>query len=80
MTPREFRALSDRIDEREQRADRRFGVLAALAANMMRDSKEHPRPYEPADFFGSLPHSSRQASDEDIASAWEAWAQMAQRP
>lgn len=80
MTPREFRALSDRVDERERRHDQRFGTLAALAANMMRDSKEHPRPYEAADFFPALPHSSRQASDEEIGAAWEAWAQMAQRP
>ncbi len=51
-------------------------MLAALAANMMRDAKEHPRPYEPADFFGSLPHASRQASDEEMAAYWESMALM----
>lgn len=75
LTPREFRAFTDRLDEREQRADHRFGVLAALAANMMRDGEKQPRPYEPADFFGGL--ARRRATDEEVAAAWEAWARGA---
>lgn len=73
--PREYRALSDQVAERERREDARFGQVAALIANVNRDSKQRPVPYHPSDFFPSLPPPPTvRASDEEVTAAWEAWA------
>lgn len=51
LTPRQFKALTDRLDESRQREDFRFGVLASVVANVNRDPKVRAEPWDPADFF-----------------------------
>lgn len=42
-------------------ADQRFGELAALTANINRDSKKRPQPYAAAEFI----HWRRKAKDQE---------------
>ncbi len=81
LTPREYRALSDRVAERERRSDARFGVVASVAANLM-GGKQGGGSFEPGDFFSSLsdaPISRRSSgpSDEQVVAGWEAYMAMA---
>ena len=83
LTPRAYRALSDRVSERERRQDWRFGTVAAVAANLMRDSRQRPSPYQPADFFPHLAaptvrpaRPATRVTDEQVAAGWEAWAAL----
>ena len=71
-TPREFRALVDRVAERERRADYRAGQVAAIIANVNRDPKQRSQPYQPADFFASVPRAD--PSVELVQAGLEAWA------
>jgi hypothetical protein len=81
LTPREFRALSDRLVDRERRSDARFGVVASVAANLM-GGKRGGGQFQPSDFFASLSDQPQQpayrASDEDVAAGWQSWALQCQ--
>lgn len=55
LTPRKYVALLTRFQEQERRSDLRAGILASLFANANRDSKKHPQPFAPWDFFPSIP-------------------------
>lgn len=47
----------------EQRADARAALIASILANVNRDPKKHPRPYELKDFmlYGSVDGTTRRA-------------------
>ena len=79
-TPREYRALSDQVAERERRADARFGLVASVAANLL-GGKRGGGQFQPADFFPSLSSGPqpirRGASDDEVVAGWEAWAALA---
>lgn len=61
----------------ELREDLRFGTIAALTANVNRDSKKRPRPYEPSDFFPALkgPQHARSKSGARQPMTAENWKQ-----
>lgn len=80
LTPRIYRALSDRVLDRERRSDHRFGVVAATAANLM-GGKKGGGQFQPADFFPSLasaPQAPRSSapSDEQIIAGLMGWAAL----
>jgi hypothetical protein len=52
MATDEILELVEKWEDREKRSDMRFGVIATIAANLMRG--ENQQPYHPADFFRSL--------------------------
>lgn len=60
------------------RDDDRIGVLAALTANVNRDTKRRPEPFTPTDFFPRHPDDAEGAQAEqqqpDLASKLTAWA------
>jgi hypothetical protein len=84
LTPRVYRALADRVLERERRADARFGVVASTAANLM-GGKRGGGQFTPADFFPSLastPSAARSSapSDEQIMAGLMGWAALCGTP
>jgi Phage tail assembly chaperone protein, TAC len=54
LTPRELQALTHRHRNRLLEDDLRFGQLAVLFAEQLRDRKARPTPFSPADFFPRL--------------------------
>lgn len=67
----------------EERADLRMGILAALIANVNRDPKKQPAPYEPDDFMPNFDGSSRekpQQTAKEIYSMFKNWALMSRKP
>lgn len=81
MTPRIYRACADRVLDRERRQDQRFGVVAAVAANLM-GGKRGGGQFQPVDFFPSLsdtPGASIRRSgptDEQITAGLLGWAAL----
>jgi len=69
--PAQFWSLWAREAEREQRADYRAGVIAALIFNANRGGENPPPPAAPWDFMPSLaglkPRERRQSAGEQIA-------------
>jgi hypothetical protein len=57
LTPKEFRAHIDRLDEVERRKDLRAGIIASAVMNSQ-GGKEGGVPYTPSDFFATLPQST----------------------
>jgi hypothetical protein len=84
-TPRSYRALADRVLERERRADARFGTVAAVAANLM-GGKRGGGQFSPADFFPSLAEAPAAGtrptgpSDEQILAGLTGWAALCGTP
>ena len=85
LTPRVYRALADRVLEREKRTDARFGTVAAVAANLM-GGKRGGGQFTPADFFPSLAASASSAptrrgpADEEILAGLMGWAALCGTP
>lgn len=91
LTPREYRALVERFEERERRSDMRFGVLCGLVATAAGLKKEDGgTSFPPSHFFASLkvaPKPTATAPDgrpavivleDSIADAWMGWGRRAQ--
>jgi len=50
MTPREFEPFTEAYEGEVNRMFLHFGVVAATIANVNRDPKQKPEPYQPLDF------------------------------
>lgn len=84
LTPKEFRALADRVADREKRSDARFGLVASVAANLM-GGKRGGGSFTPADFFPSLAdqpgaRAATAATDEQIIAGLMGWAALCGTP
>jgi hypothetical protein len=66
MSPRMLFAFLKAREDLERRIDARFGVVAAVIANVNRDSKSKPTPFGPADFFGSLVQEQTEEDHEEF--------------
>ncbi|MCC6426284.1 MAG: hypothetical protein IT435_05635 [Phycisphaerales bacterium] len=59
LTPDELAEYRGAWLASQRRLDQRAGVLAALIANVNRDSKRRRKPFVPADFYPSLGKTTR---------------------
>lgn len=66
MSPRMFYALLEARDNVERRMDLRFGVVAAVIANVNRDPEKRPAAFQAADFFPDVDRES-QTEEEQLA-------------
>ncbi len=59
--------MVDRYVEREERADRRFGRICAMIANVNRDPKKQAKGFTEEDFIPKVREQKTQTVDEQKA-------------
>jgi hypothetical protein len=67
LTPREWTVYEDRFRKREERADRRAGLIASTIANwsgLTRDPGKHPQPFTVEEMLGYPQHLT---IDQEVA-------------
>jgi hypothetical protein len=65
LTPREFSAFLDMHERQQERADMRFGVVAASVRNAQR-IKDSDHIFTPYDFFNLRPPPIREKSIDEL--------------
>lgn len=73
---RQFVALQQRYEDRQKREDYRAGLIASIVANVNRDTKHQPTPWEWTEFFPAWkePEPARGQTSEEMHALLMAWA------
>lgn len=72
-------SLVERHREHERRADRRAGEVAALMANINRDTKKRREPFTWLDIFPEYKEPEKPQTDEQMLAAMQMWALVSKR-